>query len=188
VHMGHMNDVWKSFAAQEITHSMAHYLTTLLKLKGERGYARVSDVAKELEVTKGSVSTQMKHLKEKGLVVEDENRFLHLTPDGETTAREVLQNRQVLIRFIETVLSVDALQAETDACKIEHLLSRNTSHQLMALVQLLQSEDPTAKAFLDAFKDYKVRCPSHEDCNLCSAECLMEAECSLETDAETNNE
>ena len=108
----------------------------------------------------------MKHLKEKGLVVEDENRFLHLTPDGETTAREVLQNRQVLIRFIETVLSVDALQAETDACKIEHLLSRNTSHQLMALVQLLQSEDPTAKAFLDAFKDYKVRCPSHEDCNL----------------------
>ena len=66
-----MNEVWKSFAAQEITHSMAHYLTTLLKLKGERGYARVSDVAKELEVTKGSVSTQMKHLKEKGLVITD---------------------------------------------------------------------------------------------------------------------
>jgi len=169
-----MNEVWKSFAAQEITHSMAHYLTTLLKLKGERGYARVSDVAKELEVTKGSVSTQMKHLKEKGLVVEDENRFLRLTDEGESTAKEVLQNRQVLIRFIEDVLGIDPLQAETDACKIEHLLSRNTSNQLMALVQLLQSDEAPAKKFIEAFKHYKISCPSHEDCNLCSTECLAD--------------
>lgn len=166
-------NVWKSFAANEITHSMAHYLTALHKLHGDRGYARVSDVAKDLEVTKGSVSTQMKHLKEKGLVIEDENRFLRLTPEGESIALEVLHNRELLIQFIQNVLGVDPVQAETDACKIEHLVSRETSHQLLAMVQLLQGDDETAQAFLATFKKYKLSCPTLEDCSICEDECLL---------------
>ncbi len=39
----------------ELTHSMAHYLLTIHKLKEEKGYARVTDIAKELGLTKGSV-------------------------------------------------------------------------------------------------------------------------------------
>ena len=171
-----INQVWKSFAAHEVSHSVAHYLTTLLDLHERRGYARVSDVAKELEVTKGSVSVQMKHLKEKGWVTEDENRFLQLTPLGQSVAREVIQNRRLLIEFLCEVLGLEAEQAETDACKIEHLLSPETSEQLMALVQLLQSEDPDAVKFLKQLKNFKVKCPSLEDCHICEDQCLMEVE------------
>ena len=53
----------------------------------------MSDVARALDVTKGSASVQLKHLKEKGFVTEDENRFLQLTDQGDTVAREVLYNR-----------------------------------------------------------------------------------------------
>lgn len=62
--------VWKTFAAQEVSHSVAHYLTTIFDLHTSHGYARVSDVARDLDLTKGSVSVQLKHLKEKGLVTE----------------------------------------------------------------------------------------------------------------------
>lgn len=167
-------NTWKSFAANEVTHSVAHYLTTLHDLHLKRGYARVSDVARELDVTKGSVSVQMKHLKEKGLVIEDENHHLRLTSSGEGIAREVSHNRQILIQFINSVLGVGPNRAEIDACKIEHLLSRETSHQLLALVQLLQSDEPAAKRFRERFRQYKVSCPSLENCNLCSVECLAE--------------
>jgi Mn-dependent DtxR family transcriptional regulator len=117
-----------------------------------------------------------KHLKEKGFVVEDENRFLRLTPEGIAIAREVLHNREILIQFLRSVLGVEPTQAETDACKIEHLLSKETSHQLMAMVQLLQSGGSTSQAFLESFKSYKLQCPSLEECNLCSAECLMDVD------------
>ena len=163
---------WKSFAANEVTHSVAHYLTTLLDLHARRGYARVSDVAHELDVTKGSVSVQMKHLKEKGLVIEDEAHHLRLTPSGEGIAREVIHNRQILIQFLTSVLGIGPEQVEIDACKMEHLLSRETSHQLLALVQFLQSDEPVAKRFRECFREYKVSCPSLENCNLCSMECL----------------
>ncbi|MGH9362861.1 MAG: metal-dependent transcriptional regulator [Thermoanaerobaculia bacterium] len=165
---------WKSFAANEVTHSVAHYLTTLFELHARRGYARVSDVAKELDVTKGSVSVQMKHLKEKGLVVEDDAHHLRLTQSGEGIAREVMHKRTILIRFISTVLGVEPDRAEIDACKIEHLLSKETCHQLLALVQLLLSDEPSAQKFRERLREYKISCPSLENCSLCSVECLAE--------------
>jgi Mn-dependent DtxR family transcriptional regulator len=168
------NQVWKTFAAQEVTHSVAHYLTTIRDLRHAKGYAMLSDVAKELSVTKGSASVQVRSLKEKGLVTEVDNRFLMLTEAGEAAAAEVEYNRQVLKRFLAGILSISQEQAEVDACKIEHLLSREARHQIFALVQLLQSDDPAAVKFLDRFRGFKVGCPSPENCGLCDDVCLVE--------------
>jgi hypothetical protein len=44
------------------------------------------------------------------------------------------------------------------------------------MVKFLLSDDPTAKEFLEKFKDYKLRCPSLEDCTLCDVECLVDME------------
>ena len=175
----HTGNTWKSFAANEVTHSEAHYLMVVHELRHRRGYARVSDVARELAVTKGSVSIQMKHLREKGLVIEDENRFLHLTPAGEGIAKEVIHNRTILIQFLTSVLGVNAQLAEVDACKIEHLLSKETCHQLLALVQLLQSGEPSAREVLERFREHKVSCPSVENCKICSVKCLAEEDADL---------
>ena len=49
----------------ELSHSMTHYLLTIHKLKEDRGFARVTDIARELNLTKGSVSTAINNLKRK---------------------------------------------------------------------------------------------------------------------------
>ena len=37
----------------DLSHSMTHYLLTIHKLKEQRGFARVTDIARELNLTKG---------------------------------------------------------------------------------------------------------------------------------------
>jgi DtxR family Mn-dependent transcriptional regulator len=170
------NQVWKTFAQHEVSHSAAHYLTTIHDLNGNRGYARVSDVAKELDVTKGSVSVQMKHLREKGWVTEDENRFLQLTEIGQSVAVDVLDNRRVLIRFLCTVLGLGEEQAETDACKIEHLLSSETGGRLKTFVELLESGTNDAKAVLEKFRGFELECPTFDACHMCEEQCLVDLE------------
>ena len=167
--------IWKSFAASGITHSMAHYLTAIHGLRARMGYARVSDVARELDVTKGSVSIQVKHLREKGLVEEDRNRFLLLTPGGEEIAHELLQNRKILTEFLVALLGIEEDQAKVDACKMEHLLSRDTCHRLLALVHLIQSDDPAARQFRERFRQYSLDCSGAGVCRLCSVEHGSEA-------------
>lgn len=123
-------DVWKAFHENEITHSAAHHLLAIQELMTTRGYARVSDVARELKITTGSASTNLKGLKQKGLVVEDDNRFLLLSPEGKALTDIILNKRRIVKSFLIEVLGVGESQAEVDACKVEHLLSRDTTSKM----------------------------------------------------------
>ena len=123
-------DVWKQFEENGITHSGAHHLLAVFELHQTRGYARVTDVAKSLNITTGSASTNLKNLKTKGLIREDENRFLVLAPEGETLARAVIARKKLFLKFLVDILKVNPEQAEIDACKTEHLISAETTRKL----------------------------------------------------------
>jgi Mn-dependent DtxR family transcriptional regulator len=125
-----MEDVWKKFEENSITHSGAHHLLAVMELRTARGYARVTDVARHLNITTGSASTNLKSLKAKGLVVEDDNRFLNLSPEGESVAKAVVSRKFLFHKFLVEVLKVSAEQAEIDACKTEHLISAETARKL----------------------------------------------------------
>lgn len=127
-------DVWKKFEENNITHSAAHHLLAILELREKRGYARVTDVAKDLNITTGSASTNLKALKAKHLIIEDENRFLSLSAEGEALAKAVLARKRILEQFLIGVLNVSPEQAEIDACKTEHLISAETTKKLQEFV------------------------------------------------------
>ena len=125
-----MEEVWKKFEKNEITHSAAHHLMAVHTLKQENGYARVVDVSRHLQITSGSASTNLKSLKNKGLIKEDDNRFLHLSEEGEALATLVIRRKKVMLDFLSNVLEVSPEQAEIDACKTEHLISVETTKKL----------------------------------------------------------
>jgi DtxR family transcriptional regulator, Mn-dependent transcriptional regulator len=112
----------------ELSHSMVHYLLTIHKLKEERGYARVTDIAKDLKLTKGSVSTALNNLKKKGFVQEeDDSKFLLLTEKGHDEVHHILSSRTLLFYFLRDFVGVDPNVAEKDACLMEHLMSPETN-------------------------------------------------------------
>jgi len=125
-----MHDVWKQFEENNITHSAAHHLLAILELREKRGYARVTDVARHLNITTGSASTNLKNLKGKGLIIEDDNRFLNLSAEGEALAKAVIARKQIFEQFLVDILKVNPEQAEIDACKTEHLISGETARKL----------------------------------------------------------
>lgn len=114
----------------ELTHSMVHYLLAIHKLKEEKGYARVTDIAKEMGLTKGSVSISVNNLKKKDLVVEDDNKFLSLSDGGHDEVHSILSSRTLLYYFLKDVIGVTDSTAHKDSCLMEHLLSEETRDKL----------------------------------------------------------
>jgi Mn-dependent DtxR family transcriptional regulator len=127
-------DVWKQFEENGLTHSAAHHLLAIIELKEKRGYARVTDVARLLNITTGSASTNLKILRQKKLVMEDENRFLSLSPEGEGLAQFVIARKGLFLKFFRDVLGVSAEQADIDSCKIEHLVGPETTQKLQKFI------------------------------------------------------
>lgn len=167
-------DVWKEFEDNQITHSAAHYLMAIKQLLEDYGYARVTDIAKTLNITRGSCSISLKPLKRRGLVVEDENRFLKLSGEGQRLAELVELNDKLLEILFGEVLGVDPEQAEVDACKVEHLLSIESSTRLAAFVKVWKSDAPEVKAFRELLTKQKQECPGDADrCDYCQNICIQ---------------
>lgn len=163
-------EVWKEFDHNEITHSVAHHLMAIHDLISQNGYARVTDVARYLKITKGSASITLKSLKEKGYIDEDDNKFFRLTDVGKHTVNTVLSKRRIFIKFFRDVLQVKAGQAEIDACKIEHLISEEAGGQLLLFLQFILSNNEQVKSFLTAFREFQLK-------NIDPAACRLKDEC-----------
>lgn len=124
----------------ELTHSMAHYLLTIHKLKESKGYARVTDIAKDMGLTKGSVSTALNNLKKRDLVVEDDSKFLSLSTEGHEHVHSILSSRTLLYYFLKDILQVDDETAHQDSCLMEHLVSDETREKFFRFMKALKTQ------------------------------------------------
>lgn len=166
---------WRAFEENKLTHSVAHYLMAVDHLRNDLGYARVTDVAGLMGISRGAASLAFSQLKERGLVSEDPNRFLLLTEEGINLARTVEHNFVLLTCFFENVLGIDPEVARADACKMEHLLSEETSHALVRFLRVLLSNKEFVHILTEKLDSVEEECNSSQPCQLCEpmGECLM---------------
>jgi DtxR family Mn-dependent transcriptional regulator len=168
-------ETWKEFEQNPITHSAAHHLVAIAELLDTHGYARVSDVAKLLEITRGSASITLKSLKQRNLVTEDENRFLGLSETGLRIANTIQAKRFVMKKLFIDFFKVDPEQAEIDSCKIEHLISGQTAESVTKFLRFLDSDNPSVGKFVNGLAGFDEPCGlDPEVCPCCTHECLAE--------------
>jgi DtxR family Mn-dependent transcriptional regulator len=168
-------ETWKEFDANEVTHSVVHHLMTIHELGQQYGgWARVSDIARKLGITRGSVSINLRGMKARGLVVDDEHHQVKLSPKGLKLAQGVMAKKAVLRAFLRDVLNLSEEQAEVDSCKIEHLISHSTSEQLLHFMRFLTSEDGAAQGVIERFRRFEDHCPDSKTCSFCKDHCLIE--------------
>ena len=128
---------WREYTYTNLSHSRAHYLMAIESLRADLGYARTTDVAEMLEVSRGAASMALAQLKKRGWVMEDPNRFLLLTDEGKRITELVANNFENLRRFFEQVLGMSKDQALADACKMEHLINIETGERLQKLTEMI---------------------------------------------------
>ena len=169
-------DTWKEFDQNIVSHSAAHHLMAVDDLVQRLGYARVSDVARRLGITRGSVSISLQPLKKAGLVVQDENRHLRLSERGQTLVDAIKAKRHLAQRLFADVLGVDPEQAEIDACKMEHLVSKNTARRLDSFLSFLEAKPSIGRKLLAAWREYDQNNEHDADsCPICKAERIADS-------------
>ncbi len=164
---------WKVSDSLPVTHSMGHYLMAVRDQLRDKGYARVTDISTRLDVARSSVSVMLDSLRDKGYLVKDENHFFKMTERGEEVARQIYGNHLLLETFLSQVLGVDQETALLDACRMEHLLSRDSSIRLLCFLKYLFDDEPRFKEIIEGMKKYRESCPNVGQCDICD----NEAEC-----------
>ena len=102
------------------------YIETIYLLKKRKGMVRSIDVANELNFSRPSVSRAVGLLKEDGLITVEDDGELVLTELGLKKAKSVYEKHTNLTKFLMLTAGVNEDIAETDACRIEHIISPET--------------------------------------------------------------
>lgn len=108
-----------------VNESAENYLETILILSRQLPVVRSVDIANELGFKKSSVSVAMKNLREKEHIVVDKSGFITLTPSGREIAEMIYERHEFLSGWLMN-LGVDEHTALEDACKMEHVISRES--------------------------------------------------------------
>lgn len=108
------------------------YLEQILELINTKGYARVVDIAKKLQISQASVTNMVQKLDAEGLLKYEKYRGLVLTTAGEELAKNITHRHQVLSDFLH-LLGLDPQTIYHDVEGMEHHVSPATVHAIERL-------------------------------------------------------
>lgn len=105
--------------------SAENYIETIYVLSKKKNAVRSVDIATELGYSKPSVCVAMRNLREKGYITTDGDGLIFLTESGVKIAKNIYQRHETITNWLIRI-GVSADQAAIDACRIEHVISRES--------------------------------------------------------------
>lgn len=136
----------------KLSSNIEDYLETIIMLSQKYRIVRVRDISKYMEVSMPSANSALKILKAKGLINQEKYGYVELTGRGHDIGKKIYDTHKFLINFLNKILDINITIAEEDACRMEHILSKETLKKLMSFAGFIES-DKEAKKMLSKFKN-----------------------------------
>ncbi len=110
----------------DVSESLEMYLEAILELETKNSVVRSVDIARFLGVTKPSVNRAMSNLKKEGYIHQEPYGDVAFTEKGRSKALRIHELHHVITDFLVKSLGIDMAVAESDACRMEHVISPET--------------------------------------------------------------
>ncbi len=108
------------------------YLESIYVLTKERQNVRSIDVVEYMGFSKPSVSRAINLLKNGGYLSVNSDGYISLTEAGQEVARDIYERHNIISAFLIS-LGVSPEVATADACKIEHVISKESFEAIKKL-------------------------------------------------------
>lgn len=127
---------------ESVSGRVEDYLRTVYEIIGQKGYARIKDVSRELGVKPSTVVEMMRKLCNRGFVVYEKYGGITLTSKGRQVAEAVKTRHDTFKKFLEIILVPEDV-AVKDAHVLEHRLDSKTILQFTRFVEFVTQATAT---------------------------------------------
>lgn len=138
----------------KLSAKLEDYLEAIKMLCNKKGFARVKEISKMLNVEMPSVTSALKRLKDRELILYEKYGYIELTPDGNIMAGNIYNRHMKIKEFFEKLLDIDSKTAEEEACKIEHIIRPDTFKRMISFINFLNEYPEISNSILESFKLY----------------------------------
>ncbi len=108
---------------QEISATVEEYLEAIYRLEEKKGSAKTGDLAKELNVTLGTITNTIESMEKQNLIIHKPYKGVKLTKKGRKLALDVVRRHRLSERLLTDILRLEWSKAHDAACKLEHAIA-----------------------------------------------------------------
>ena len=112
--------------------SLEDYLECILLLSRESEFVHRVEIARKIGVSQPAVQKAVKILQTLGHV-ECDGLHIYLTKSGEKYAEDIYERHCIIGRFFK-MHGVNEIDADADACELEHVISQSTFEMMKKYV------------------------------------------------------
>ncbi len=139
---------------KNITLKQQIYLETIYDLSSKEGHAHIKSIAERLSNRMPSVTEAMHKLAEKKLINYDVRKNVSLTIYGKQVAKELNKRHKVLADFYAKILGCPASEAQTIACKVEHVVDTDFCERLSGFASFVRDKEEKGVELIEEFKEF----------------------------------
>jgi DtxR family Mn-dependent transcriptional regulator len=110
-------------STREISATVEEYLEAIYRLEEKKGSAKTGDLAKELNVTLGTITNTIENMEKQNLVIHKPYKGVKLTKKGRKLALDVVRRHRLSERLLTDILRLEWSKAHDAACKLEHAIA-----------------------------------------------------------------
>jgi len=133
-----------------LSETQEDYLLDILEQTTKHTVARIKDIANSRGVSLPTVVSAIKTLAEKNIINHEKYGYITLTDYGVELAKNLLERKKNILKFLTFTLGVKEEIAIVDAHKLEHDLSKETYDSLLKLTSFF-SANPHIKEQFEKF-------------------------------------
>lgn len=130
-----------------LTSRIEDYLEAILEIEMSGEVATVTQIAKNLGVTKATVTAVLKKLKNSSLLEHEHYGDVLLTDEGREKALQVYRRHEFLTDFFVRILSFSRERAQKVSCVMEHEIDESTEKRLAAFTDALALAERNGEAW-----------------------------------------
>jgi Mn-dependent DtxR family transcriptional regulator len=130
----------KNMSSTDLSEGTKRYLDAIYRLSDTSGAVRVTDIADELKLKKGTVSGALKRLKAQQLVSYSTYGSIRLTNSGSQMAAGIVRSNQLLARFLIDILEIDPGWSDKAARRMGPVMDNRVIEQMGRFLTKFSSE------------------------------------------------
>ena len=137
---------------ENLSASLEDYLEIICNLIADNGGVKAVEIAKKFNISRASVSEALSKLAEKELIIYEGHKGIRITEKGLEQAKKVIHRHNTLTDFFENTLGIDKEAAESNACKIEHVISDDVFDRLLCFQQFCKKNGDLVDLFKKGYE------------------------------------
>jgi len=107
-------------SAKEVSSTVEEYLEAIYRFEEKQGSAKTGDLAKELNVTLGTITNTVESMEKQSLITHKPYMGAKLTKKGRKIAVDVVRRHRLSECLVVDILRLEWSKAHEAACKLEH--------------------------------------------------------------------